>query len=415
MHFALLNGVRVEPEKGLDGAVCPICKQPVRARCGEVRVKHWAHKSVIDCDSWKEPETTWHREWKNLFGDLQEQMHEKDGTRHMADVKTQDGTIVEFRHGPIDLNGKRTREAFFGEPMFWVVDCAAEQKKNRFNFNFGNAVKTNVPCDDHEIFMVDDPACVFPRSWIECKRFVFFDFGESQLWCLFPRNDTYRYGVFMRVSKADFVAVVKGGYAKFRERCADILRQVNDSRRNVRNQNRACFEQRGGWTQLRQEEARAVPTGADVPWPMTFNRSVSLAVTVDAVHAWLIARGLLKEVLTGSQINGEADGTGCCAIHCSAYFDHVQLYWSRRKLEGEVGSDIINQVPALNDLKESAGCFIGVAEYYVEERPGNQVKIHLRNFKRLAGGLKSQQSSECIWRLDDALRSQFELMQQRER
>ena len=411
MHFALLNGVRVEPEKGLDGAVCPICKQPVRARCGEVRVKHWAHKSVIDCDSWKEPETTWHREWKNLFGDLQEQMHEKDGTRHMADVKTQDGTIVEFRHGPIDLNGKRTREAFFGEPMFWVVDCAAEQKKNRFNFNFGNAVKASVPCDDREIFMVDHPACVFPRSWIECKRFVFFDFGESQLWCLFPRNDKYRHGVFTCISKDDFVAAVKDGFAKFRERCVGIWRQVNEVRRHAPTLRRACFQPGA----VQQVETRTDPAGADVAWPADFDRTVSLALTVDAVHAWLIARGLLKEVLTGSQINGEADGTGCCAIHCSASFGQSQLYWAKNKLKGNYGDGIIANVPGLNELQATAGYFIGVAEYCVEELPGTQVKIHLRNFKGLVGGLKSQQSSECFWRLDDALRSQFELMQQRER
>ena len=77
-----------------------------------------------------------------------------------------------------------------------------------------------------------------------------------------------------------------------------------------------------------------------------------------------------------------------------------------------MGSEIMGQVPALNELKESAGHFIGVAEYYAEELPGNQVKLHLRNFKSLESSLKSQQSSECIWRLDDALRSQFELIQQ---
>ena len=118
MQFALLGGARVAPEKGLEGAVCPFCRQPVIARCGEERVKHWAHKSVIDCDPWLEPETEWHRRWKNHFGDMQEQMHENGGTRHVADVKTTDGTIVEFRHNAISREGCATREAFFGKTMF---------------------------------------------------------------------------------------------------------------------------------------------------------------------------------------------------------------------------------------------------------------------------------------------------------
>lgn len=413
MHFALLNGVRVEPEKGLDGAVCPICKQPVRARCGEVRVKHWAHKSVIGCDLWKESETTWHREWKNLFGDLQEQMHEKDGTRHMADVKTQDGTIVEFRHGPIDLEGIRTREAFFGESMFWVVDCAAEQKKSRFCSNLDCAHKIDSASCENEIWTIDDPGECLPRVWIECRRFVFFDFGESQMWCLFPRNEKFRWAVFMGVSKDRFVAMVKEGYAKFREQCAGIFRQINDSRGNLRILNRPYYESAYCLAQRRQ--AKAITVSAGAIWPTSFDRTVSLALTVDALSAWLIKQGQLTEVLTGAHIDGEAGAAGCCAIHCSASFGQSQLYWAKNKLKGNYGDGIIANVPGLNVLQATAGYFIGVAEYCVEELPGTQVKIHLRNFKGLVGGLKSQQSSECIWRLDDALRSQFELMQQRER
>lgn len=408
MHFALLNGIRVEPEKGLQGAVCPICKQPVRARCGEVRVKHWAHKSVIDCDSWKEPETTWHREWKNRFGNLQEQMHEKDGVRHMADVKTADGTIVEFRHGTMDMEGLRTREAFFGELMFWVADCTAESRKLRFYDNLSYARRLDVCSNETEVWSISDPERVFPRSWTESRRFVFFDFGEPLLWCLFPRNEKARWGVFMRVSKNDFVAIVKNGHAKFREQCVGIWRQVNDLRRKAQIQNHACLKPRA----VRQVETKTALMGTDGVWPETLDRTMSLALTVDALQGWLIARGQLHEVLTGSHINGEADVTGCCALHCSAYFDPLQLYWSRRRMEGKVGSEIMGQVPALNELKESAGHFIGVAEYYAEELPGNQVKLHLRNFKSLESSLKSQQSSECIWRLDDALRSQFELIQQ---
>ena len=272
MHFALLNGIRVEPEKGLQGAVCPICKQPVRARCGEVRVKHWAHKSVIDCDSWKEPETTWHREWKNRFGNLQEQMHEKDGVRHMADVKTADGTIVEFRHGTMDMEGLRTREAFFGELMFWVADCTAESRKLRFYDNLSYARRLDVCSNETEVWSISDPERVFPRSWTESRRFVFFDFGEPLLWCLFPRNEKARWGVFMRVSKNDFVAIVKNGHAKFREQCVGIWRQVNDLRRKAQIQNHACFKPRA----VRQVETKTALMGTDGVWPETLDRTMSL-------------------------------------------------------------------------------------------------------------------------------------------
>ena len=295
MHFALLNGIRVEPEKGLQGAVCPICKQPVRARCGEVRVKHWAHKSVIDCDSWKEPETTWHREWKNRFGNLQEQMHEKDGVRHMADVKTADGTIVEFRHGTMDMEGLRTREAFFGELMFWVADCTAESRKLRFYDNLSYARRLDVCSNETEVWSISDPERVFPRSWTESRRFVFFDFGEPLLWCLFPRNEKARWGVFMRVSKNDFVAIVKNGHAKFREQCVGIWRQVNDLRRKAQIQNHACLKPRA----VRQVETKTALMGTDGVWPadpISTARRMSLVVAhsivrLTSIHYNYIGRG----------------------------------------------------------------------------------------------------------------------------
>jgi len=40
---------------------------PMVAKCGEVRIWHWApHRSRL-CDPWWENETEWHRNWKEQF------------------------------------------------------------------------------------------------------------------------------------------------------------------------------------------------------------------------------------------------------------------------------------------------------------------------------------------------------------
>ena len=64
--FALINGERKEPfKKGKGFCVC--CGQDMIAKCGSKTIHHWAHKSLINCDTWWENETEWHRAWKSKF------------------------------------------------------------------------------------------------------------------------------------------------------------------------------------------------------------------------------------------------------------------------------------------------------------------------------------------------------------
>jgi hypothetical protein len=73
------------------------------AKCGQIRVWHWAHRAIRTCDPWWEPETKWHRDWKNQFPeDWQERIHKSEaGERHIADVKTDFGVVRRWlRTGP---------------------------------------------------------------------------------------------------------------------------------------------------------------------------------------------------------------------------------------------------------------------------------------------------------------------------
>jgi hypothetical protein len=112
MKFAIVEGERREAQPGLSGK-CPGCGAVVIAKCGEVRIRHWAHKGTVTCDPWWENETEWHRGWKNEFpDDWQEVRHTaQSGERHIADVKTECG-YIEFQHSPLKPYERRAREAF---------------------------------------------------------------------------------------------------------------------------------------------------------------------------------------------------------------------------------------------------------------------------------------------------------------
>lgn len=136
MQYALVNGVRTLPQKGLNG-ICPACIQEVIAKCGKIKIHHWAHKSLKDCDVWWEPETDWHRDWKNLFPENYREVVFKDGDNfHRADIHTSKGVTIEFQNSPIPYDELNSRERFY-EKLIWVVNGL------KFKENFG--LKCDIP------------------------------------------------------------------------------------------------------------------------------------------------------------------------------------------------------------------------------------------------------------------------------
>lgn len=122
MKFALVDGIKIEASRGAKG-FCPSCESELTAKCGEVKVHHWAHKGSRDCDKWWENETQWHRDWKEQFPtDWQEVIHRaKDGEKHIADVKTGEGWAIEFQHSFLNPEERRARNAFYNK-LVWVID-----------------------------------------------------------------------------------------------------------------------------------------------------------------------------------------------------------------------------------------------------------------------------------------------------
>ena len=185
MKFALVDGQRQEAQRGLLG-ICRACGGPMVAKCGEHRVRHWAHQSKVECDHWWENEGEWHRAWKAEFPeDWQEFPHSAaDGTRHIADIKTEHGWVIELQHSKITPEERRSRDAFYGQ-LVWVVD-GTHRKRDAGQFarawNDGLPVGRAAPI---RRLYADD--CALLREWSQSQMPIFFDFGDGQwLWWLLP-------------------------------------------------------------------------------------------------------------------------------------------------------------------------------------------------------------------------------------
>ncbi len=206
-------------------------------KCGQLKVWHWAHRSVRHCDPWWENETPWHRGWKNQFpADWQEKVDRSDsGEKHVADVKTNSGVVLEFQHSPLPLNERAAREAFYRN-MVWVVRASA---RDRAKLSQGILTRVGQP----PIYVVRSDACALLRAWGGSGVPVYFDFGvdDPNLWRLTPgrRNGMAH---LMPVGKVSFVAEYLAGEAVEQTCAAYIDKTLSSLTRALRPQPLSQFE-----------------------------------------------------------------------------------------------------------------------------------------------------------------------------
>lgn len=234
MKFALVNGGKVEASKAGKG-ICPLCGSELIAKCGEVNVNHWAHKGNHNCDPWWENETNWHRSWKDKFPiDWQEVVHSaENGEKHIADVKTDSGWVLEFQHSYLKPEERRSRNAFYPK-LVWVVNGArrpTDKKQLEKIVKEGTSIIKN-PL----ILRVQFPEeCRLLKEWCDSAALVFFDFKEAEeasqlgLWFLFSKISKAE-AYISPFSRDKFIEMHKDG--KFNEMVNDIIMPIHKELRN---------------------------------------------------------------------------------------------------------------------------------------------------------------------------------------
>ena len=178
MKFAVVEGERREAQPGLSGK-CQVCGDAMIAKCGQHRVWHWAHRGTRTCDPWWESETEWHRAWKNHFPEnWQEDIHQSEGgEKHIADVKTESGVVLEFQHSFLRQDEREARENFYPR-MVWVVDGRRRARDwARFFASFSSAIIVNL---EPPIVLFSSNEGALLRDWQASRVSVYFDFGDSE-------------------------------------------------------------------------------------------------------------------------------------------------------------------------------------------------------------------------------------------
>lgn len=178
MKLALVEGLRCEAQPKLRGH-CPHCSAEVHAKCGDIKMWHWAHVSNRDCDHWWEPEKPWHRDWKNEFLEQHQEkpLRAPDGELHIADVITESGTVLEFQHSPISSGERASRENFY-KRMIWVVNgMRLERDLPSFQKAFAAAL---VVSTDPLKLQMPIKACNILARWAGSLCPVYVDYGDAK-------------------------------------------------------------------------------------------------------------------------------------------------------------------------------------------------------------------------------------------
>ena len=223
MKVANVDGQRREASPRLSGK-CNVCGALTIAKCGEIRVRHWAHRNVSACDHWWEPETEWHRNWKNRFPENCQEIIQTaaDGEKHIADVKTDSGLVVEFQHSSIKPEERQSRERYYGK-MVWVVHAWRAKDLPQFQPSLGEPIKTlpNFPTCP-----VGPSKSALLRDWGNSRVPVYFDFGDNfPLWRLNASIHSER-SYLSPVSKSLFLDVHLNGLP-FEPMCTDAINRAD--------------------------------------------------------------------------------------------------------------------------------------------------------------------------------------------
>jgi len=136
---------RIYPSPNLEG-YCPICSEKLIPKCGTIKVWHWSHQNKTDCDNWYEPETIWHKEWKDQF-DIKNR--EVVIGKHRADI-FYNNLVIELQNSSISAEEIIERENFY-KNMLWILNGSSlgknillkyKEEKNYYTFRWKHPPKS---------------------------------------------------------------------------------------------------------------------------------------------------------------------------------------------------------------------------------------------------------------------------------
>jgi competence CoiA-like predicted nuclease len=104
---------------------CFHCGENLIPKCGTVNTWHWSHSKKTECESVGKDMSQWHIDWQEMFPeDNREVKVAYKESYRIADVKLNNGLVIEFQHSAIPNEVMWEREKAH-DNMIWILDCVS--------------------------------------------------------------------------------------------------------------------------------------------------------------------------------------------------------------------------------------------------------------------------------------------------
>ena len=422
-RYALVDGVKTDiydAERGRSG-ICPICREELIPRKGELREWHWWHKSGRKCDAWYEPKGEWHRWWQNNFEKQWQEIvlsKEKDGKlcKHIADVFTPDKWTIEFQYSHLKMSDIQDREDFYVN-ILWVVNGRrlVQDISNGMRWKRHEVVESKCgfqyfrldPSDIRDPSKIED---VNPY-WRDRGKLVFFDFdgtfdnplANTDLFCLLP-GEVYGSRIVVRLSQNQFVENICSENVKgFVDKLLSCKTEYGCEYQLMVQRARAAEERR------KKEENDLLQKKCEEEWLDDLNNPALYAVTCSWVEGLLVKFGFVNPLIRRDWNLHQIPSKGKMALHVINNYS-VREYWDDiRKYR-----DLIKgwTVPKYEQLQKCAGMVVAKFDYEIiySSETNEWVLVienvnHLKNFKGEGRSVfnVADRDGEGVWRLSEVL------------
>ncbi len=411
--YAIVDGVRTHISNAarLQHGLCPVCGAELVARKGRFREDHWWHVNGARCDPWYQPKGPWHRYWQNMFPkECQEVVVEGDvdgvRVRHIADVKTPGGVVMEVQYSAITPDTVKIREAFYGK-MIWL----ASMRRVESDMTVLTALKRNgpYPVEGESAWVIEDPRLAGNQKWFLASKPVAFDFAgwfdkpesDEHLYCLLPTFTGGPERVCIEVDRYKLMEALRNSTCgrllrQWKDAVPDIIRRYNVSveerKRQAEAEAKAAREQQRKFWHERIAEAsrKRQMLGASNARDMSFYQDVgltpeevhdfitgqfsselSLALSLGWVEAYLVCCG---EIVHNTQVPISAFAVpkmGRFVLHYVNGYTYEEFKRDAAKAKECLGEEISKALD-FEKMKKLQGKVVAVGDYFACGENGSE-------------------------------------------
>lgn len=217
-RYAIVDGIKIDirDARRNQHGVCPMCGNELIARKGEVRAPHWWHVKG-KCDDWYQPKGPWHIYWQSKFP---VEMQEVPVTRlingaeikHIADIRTGEGLVIEVQYSPINQALVEERELFYGK-MLWLISMTRGARFSRFA-EVSSEWSRFYKCGSHDVWGLDGQhqwsiPCAWEKSdkflWLDCHGSMEHPESDEDLVCVVPSAPEDLFRLYTYVPREKFL------------------------------------------------------------------------------------------------------------------------------------------------------------------------------------------------------------------